>query len=146
MALFGDSSSSTLPTQPYPAQTSCRHHPIFNNLDLRKESSCLRGRSGGGTAATAEATTELGVELARGGTLLALAGVAAAVLAALTVATGTTTAATGALLTTEHTARGSVGTLLLDVGLGNDLGGEVEPLAEVVKALGGEAVENVSVW
>lgn len=39
-----------------------------------------------------------------------------------------------------------MGTLLLDVGLGNDLGGEVEPLAEVVKALGGEAVKNVSVW
>ena len=30
--------------------------------------------------------------------------------------------------------------LLLDVGLGNDLGGEVEPLAEVVKTLGGEGV------
>jgi hypothetical protein len=35
-----------------------------------------------------------------------------------------------------------VGALLLDVGLGNDLGGEVEPLAEVVEALGGEAVEE----
>jgi hypothetical protein len=33
-----------------------------------------------------------------------------------------------------------VGALLLDVGLGDDLGGEVEPLAEVVKALSGEAV------
>jgi hypothetical protein len=33
-----------------------------------------------------------------------------------------------------------VRTLLLDVGLGNDLGGEVEPLAEVVKTLGGEGV------
>lgn len=30
--------------------------------------------------------------------------------------------------------------LLLDVGLGNDLGGEVEPLAEVVEALRGEGV------
>ena len=30
--------------------------------------------------------------------------------------------------------------LLLDVGLGNDLGREVEPLAEVVKTLGGEGV------
>lgn len=30
--------------------------------------------------------------------------------------------------------------LLLDVGLRNDLGGEVEPLAEVVKTLGGEGV------
>jgi hypothetical protein len=33
-----------------------------------------------------------------------------------------------------------VGALLLDVGLGDDLGGEVEPLAEVVKALSGEGV------
>lgn len=30
--------------------------------------------------------------------------------------------------------------LLLDVGLGDDLGREVEPLAEVVKTLGGEGV------
>ena len=33
-----------------------------------------------------------------------------------------------------------MGALLLDVGLGDNLGGEVEPLAEVVEALGGEAV------
>ena len=30
--------------------------------------------------------------------------------------------------------------LLLDVGLGNDLGWEVEPFAEVVETLGGEGV------
>jgi hypothetical protein len=108
----------------------------------------LRGRSrGGSTAATAEATTELGVELARGGALLALASVTATVLAALAVATGTTTAAAGTLLAAEHAAGGSVGALLLDVGLGDDLGGEVEPLAEVVEALGGEAMEEgVSCW
>jgi hypothetical protein len=101
----------------------------------------LRGRSrGGGTAATAEATTELGVELARGGTLLTLASVTTTVLAALAVTTGTTTATTGTLLAAEHTAGGSVGALLLDVGLGDDLSGKVEPLAEVVEALGGEAV------
>jgi len=35
-----------------------------------------------------------------------------------------------------------VGALLLDVGLGDNLGGEVEPLAEVVEALSGEAVER----
>lgn len=40
-----------------------------------------------------------------------------------------------------------MGALLLDVGLGDNLGGEVEPLAEVVEALGGEAVRNgVSMW
>jgi hypothetical protein len=33
-----------------------------------------------------------------------------------------------------------VAALLLDVGLGNDLGWEVEPLAEVVEALWGEGV------
>lgn len=33
-----------------------------------------------------------------------------------------------------------MGTLLLDVGGGDNLGGEVEPLAEVVKTLGGEGV------
>jgi hypothetical protein len=109
----------------------------------KKSSLHLRGRSrGGSTAATAEATTELGVELARGGTLLALASVTATVLAALAVATGTTTAAAGTLLAAEHAAGGSVGALLLDVGLGDDLGGEVEPLAEVVEALGGEAVRG----
>ena len=36
-----------------------------------------------------------------------------------------------------------MGALLLDVGLGDNLGGEVEPLAEVVEALGGEAVRCV---
>jgi hypothetical protein len=118
--------------------------PVLRHTFLTKKSSLhLRGRSrGGSTAATAEATTELGVELARGGTLLALASVTATVLAALAVATGTTTAAAGTLLAAEHAAGGSVGALLLDVGLGDDLGGEVEPLAEVVEALGGEAVEE----
>lgn len=33
-----------------------------------------------------------------------------------------------------------MGTLLLDVGGGDNLSGEVEPLAEVVKTLGGEGV------
>ena len=36
-----------------------------------------------------------------------------------------------------------MGALLLDVGLGDDLSGKVEPLAEVVKALGGEAVRRM---
>lgn len=96
-----------------------------------------RLRRGSGTTATAKATTELGSELAGGTTLLALTLVTATVLA--TVATGTATAATGALLAAEHAAGGSVAALLLDVGLGDDLGGEVEPLAEVVETLGGEA-------
>jgi hypothetical protein len=99
-------------------------------------------RRRGGTAATAEATTgELRVESTGSTTLLLLAILATAV-ATLTVATGATTSATTALagVTTEHAARGSVRALLLDVGLGHDLGGEVQPLAEVVKTLGGEGV------
>jgi len=99
-------------------------------------------RRRGGTAATAEATTgELGVEATRGTTLLLLAILTTAV-ATLAVTTGATTSTTTALagVTTKHAARGSVRALLLDVGLGNDLGGKVQPLAEVVKTLGGEGV------
>jgi hypothetical protein len=95
-----------------------------NNLPLRS----------GGTTATAEATAEAGSELARGTTLLGL--LLTATVATLTGSTG----ATLALLTTHHAARGGVRTLLLDVGSGNNLGGKVEPLAEVVKTLGGEGV------
>ena len=86
-------------------------------------------RRGSSTTATAESTTEAGVELA-GGTAL-LAAFLTATVATLTGDTGTTLA----LLTTEHTARGSVRTLLLDVGGRDDLSGKVEPFAEVVKTL-----------
>jgi len=88
---------------------------------------------GSGTAATAEATTEGGSELAGGTTLLALL---TAAVATLTRSTGTTLT----VLTAHHAARGSVGALLLDVGGGDNLGGEVQPLAQVVKTLGGEGV------
>jgi hypothetical protein len=84
----------------------------------------------GSTTATAEATAERGSELA-GGTAL-LATLLATAVAALTGSTGTTLAA---LLTAHHAAGGSVGTLLLDVGGGDNLGGEVEPLTEVVQTL-----------
>lgn len=86
------------------------------------------------------------VELARGATLLALTSITSSVsaLAVTTVtATATATGAEGgaaALLVTEHATGGSVGSLLLDVGGRNDLGGEVEPLSEVVETLGGEGV------
>ena len=88
----------------------------------------------GSTTATAEAATERGSELA-GGTAL-LAALLAAAVATLTGSTGTTLT----VFTAHHATRGSVGTLLLDVGGGDNLGGEVEPLAEVVKTLGGESV------
>jgi hypothetical protein len=105
---------------------------------------CLRSRSS--TTSTAEATTELGLELARGTTfaLLALLALVAATVtvtvAATVTATATTAAATAlAVVTTEHTP-GRSRALLLNVGLGNDLGREMEPLAEVVEALRGEGV------
>ena len=83
---------------------------------------------------------QLGSELAGGTTLLALTSLTTAV-TALAVTTATATeGALAALLTTEHAAGGSVRTLRLDVGGGDDLSGEVEPLAEVVETLGGEGV------
>jgi hypothetical protein len=100
-------------------------------------STALRSRSS--TATTSEATTELGLELARGTALSLLTLVTAAVFTTVTAtsATAATTALT--VVTTEH-ASGRSRALLLDVGLGNNLGGEVEPFTEVVETLGGEGV------
>lgn len=122
-------------------------------------------RWGSGTAATAETTTagimlvnrpphifrppgsglfsQLRVELAGGTALLALTSVTSSVstLAVTTVATtATATERSAALLVTEHATGRGVRSLLLDVGGGDDLGGEVEPLAQVVETLGGEGV------
>jgi hypothetical protein len=107
---------------------------------------CLRSRSST-TTSTAEATTELGLELAGGTTLGLLASVTATVTVtvAATVSTASTTASATVsataltVVTAEHTP-GRSRALLLDVCLGNNLGGEVEPLAEVVETLGGEGV------
>lgn len=75
--------------------------------------------------------------------LLALASLTASV-TTLPVTAVTTTTATESTLTTalvaEHATGRSVRPLLLDVGSGNDLGGEMEPLAEVVETLGGEGI------
>lgn len=114
-------------------QKATRHRP------LRRRSS---------TTTTTESTTELRSELSRGTTLLSsLTGITTSVLAAATLAGGTVTtgrtatlAVTALLLATEHAAGRGVGALLLDVGLGDDLGGEVEPLAEVVETFGGQGV------
>jgi hypothetical protein len=97
-------------------------------------------RRGSSTTATAESTTESGSELAGSTTLLA--ALLTTTVAAITVTTGTTTATRAALtfLTTEHAAGRSVGALLLDVSSRHDLGGDVEPFAEVVETLGGEGV------
>ena len=101
--------------------------------------SFLRSRSLAATT-TSEATTELGLEVTGGTALALLAGITSSV--AVTFTATATTAATTALtvVTAHHAARGSVGALLLDVRLGDDLGGEVEPLAEVVETLRGEGV------
>lgn len=100
--------------------------------------SILRSRSLA-TAATSEATTELGLEVAGGTALALLASITAAVTVTVTAsAAAATTALT--VVTTEHATRGSVGALLLDVRLGHDLSRKVEPLAEVVETLGGEGV------
>lgn len=127
-----------------------------NRVDLRR---------GSGTAATAETTTaaivlvtwpprifrppssglfsQLRVELAGGTALLALTSVTSSV-STLTVTTVATTATaterSAALLVTQHATGRGVRSLLLDVGGGDDLGGEVEPLAQVVETLGGEGV------
>ena len=86
-------------------------------------------------------------EFTRGTALLATLTSIPSSVATLTVTTVTsvtTTATTErpplALALTHHAAGRSVGSLLLDVGGGDDLGGEVEPLAEVVETLGGEGV------
>jgi guanyl-specific ribonuclease Sa len=97
----------------------------------------------------------LRIELARSTTLLALATSfpsSVTTLAVTTTATLTTTltvatatAKWSALtvttaLTAHHASRGSVRSLLLDVCGGDDLGGEVQPLAEVVETLRGQGV------
>jgi hypothetical protein len=103
----------------------------------------LRGRRS--TTATAKATTEARLELAGGATLLArLAALVTTTVATLTVTTGTTTAATTgttlALVAAHHATGRLVAALLLDVGGGHDLGGKVQPLAQVLETLGSQGV------
>jgi len=86
---------------------------------------------------------QLRSKVAGGTALLALAGLTASV-TTLPVTTVTTATATESTLTTalvaEHATGRSVRPLLLDVGSGNDLGGEMEPLAKVIETLGGEGI------
>lgn len=112
----------------------------------------LRLRRRSSPTATTKAATELGSEVARGTTLLALASIASSV-AALTVTSvtsvtvATATAAEPALATAllaHHATWGGVRPLLLDVCGRNDLGGEMEPLPEVVQTLRGERIVKVA--
>jgi hypothetical protein len=93
---------------------------------------------------TTEATTELGLELAGGTALALLASITSAVALTVTATVATTAAASATatltVVSTQHALRGSVCALLLDVGLGHNLSGKVEPFAEVVETLGGEGV------
>jgi hypothetical protein len=88
--------------------------------------------------------SQLRSELSRWCTLLALSSITSSV-ASLTISvTATATASTERLsltvITTHHSARRSVGSLLLDVRSWDNLSGKVEPFSEVVKTLGGEGV------
>lgn len=91
--------------------------------------------------------SQLRVEFTRSATLLALASITATVttLTVATVTTVTTTATTERTaltltLATQHAAGRNVRLLLLDVGSRDDLGRQVQPLAEVVETLGGQGV------
>ncbi len=97
---------------------------------------CASARSLAGR--TAADTGVAGAELAGGGAVLLVARVAAAVLAAV-LALGARRAVGTALAATTGDLAGLAGGAL--VGGGDDLGGEVEVLAEVVEALRGERVE-----
>lgn len=87
---------------------------------------------------------QLGAELAGRSTLLGGGSTSAVetspvtTLATLTV--GTTVTAGATVVTTGHATGRGVGAGSLDVGGGNDLGGEVEPLAEVGKTLLSQSV------
>src|SRR6478735_6897985 len=89
------------------------------------------------------ANSQLRSELAGSTTLLALASIPSSV-STLTVTSVTTTAAAErsslALTLAEHATGRSVRSLLLNVGSGNDLSGEVKPFAKVVETLGGQGV------
>jgi hypothetical protein len=88
-------------------------------------------------------------ELSRRCALLALTtGITASVVTTLAVTTFTTSTSTtttkwlalALALSTHHTTRRSMGSLLLDVGSWDNLSGKVKPLAEVIESLWGEGV------
>jgi len=103
------------------------------------QASAIRLGSRSSTASPAEAATELRLELTRGGAFSLLALITATVTIAVTATSATTATTPLAVVTTEHTP-GRSRALLLDVCLGHNLGGQVEPLAKVVETLRGESV------
>ena len=109
-------------------------HPSSANLSTG-------GRSLASPTAPAKATPKLRLKLAGSTSLLALAtGIAASVLAAFAPGRTTTTAPAFAIVAAHHALGRRVRALLLDVRRGHDLGGQVQPFAQVVETLGREGV------
>jgi hypothetical protein len=127
--------NARLPTQ---ATRICDIHKTPRKTDIFSSSNDDTTLRRGSATATAKAAAERRGELAGGAALLG--GLLATAVAALTGSAGPALA----VLAAHHAARGSVGALLLDVGGGDDLGGEVEPFAEVVKAL--ETLDWMMEW
>jgi hypothetical protein len=105
---------------------------------------CSTATTSEATARALAVTTELRVEATGGSTalLVALTELAAAVTTLTVTAGSTASAATAlsALVAAEHSTGRGVRTLLLDVGLRDDLGGQVEPFAKVVETLRSQGV------
>ena len=99
----------------------------------------LAGRSNAPTAAHPAA--EAGIEIAWSTTLALLASITAAV--AVTVTASATAARAALAVVAEHAARWSVRAALVDVRLRNNLGRQVQVLAEIVETLGGQRVVEV---
>jgi hypothetical protein len=93
-------------------------------------------------ASKPRANLQLRSKVARRTALLALTSLTApvAALPVTTVATATAAEPPLTALLAQHATGRGVRPLLLNVGSRNDLGGEVQPLAEVVETLGGESV------
>lgn len=95
------------------------------------------------TEATAVIATEVGSKARawRSGVLISTFPTSVAALSITTITpSATTRAAVTTVVTTHHAAGRSVRALLLDVRLRDDLGGEMEPFAQVVEALRSQGV------
>jgi hypothetical protein len=93
------------------------------------------------SSATTKATTETWLETTWSTTaLLVVSPPVSVTLATLAAGTTTTALASVTVVTAQHAAGWCVGALGLDVCLRHDLGGKVEPFAEVVESFWGQGV------
>lgn len=120
------------PSRKRPSQQRLSDHPCHRRLKVDPH---LRRRRS--APATTESTTELRRKAARGIALLALV---TATVAALAVGAAGRAARGPVAVAAEHAARGRVRALLLDVRRGDNLRGQVQPLAQVVETLGRQRV------